>query len=358
MAKFRDSVRDFRSSQTFNDLSGELESERGLQPPNRATSSGRGRGYSRRRRGGIRGPRKAAEPTGDIKLRLNQATDAYVHENYIEARDILFEIVRINAETYQAWVTLSSIFIELGQMNQAVMSKMISCQLQPKNVKGWLECASFIFRETGERWKEYIPSIANCYSNVLRADVKCLEARLGKAHLYLEKENFAGAISEYKAILKISPHNLDVVRSLAEAFIDNHEVENAKQLFKDTFDHFKALPNDAEQPIGWNEVDAYVTLYAHQNDYDNGIKELKRLSRWLLGRREDEFWDKLTSDDREWDEDNSRRLEVPSFLVEKFPLSTYGVGLPLELRVKMGFYRLEMGQTEEAMVRVCLHYYN
>jgi general transcription factor 3C polypeptide 3 (transcription factor C subunit 4) len=314
--------------------------------PGRPTGSGRGI---------LRGPRRAAEPTGDIKLRLSKANEAFIAGHYDEARIIILEVIRINAETYEAWTILSTIFQELGQINDSVMALIYASHLRPKDVAGWLRCAQFAQEETGENWRNYLPSANFCYSSALRADSKCVEARLGKASIYLERNRPAGAISEYKSILKIHPHDLKVVRYLAAAYVDNNEIQSAKDLYKEMFAYLRSSSNMDEQAVTWNDVNAYITLYECLKEHTAALVELKSLSRWLLGRESEEFWDEITDDDREWDVDSSRRLGIPKFDVNKFPLSTYGDGLPLELRVKMGLCRLDLGFQEEAMVSF-LHY--
>jgi general transcription factor 3C polypeptide 3 (transcription factor C subunit 4) len=299
----------------------------------------------------LKGPRKAAEPTGDIKLRLSKANEAFISGNYNDARIIVLEVIRINAETYEAWTILSAIFQELGQINDALMALIYASHLRPKDVNAWLRCAQFAQEETGENWQNYLPTANFCYSAALRADVKCVEARLGKARIYLERNKPALAVTEYKYILKLRPHDLEIVGPLAAAYVDNNEIEKAKELYKETLAYIRSPQNEDEQEVTWNHINAYVTLYECLGEYSTALAELKSLSRWLLGRESDEFWDEVTDDDREWDVDSSRRVEVPDFDIDRFPQSSYGEGLPLELRVRMGMARLSLGYTDEALVR-------
>lgn len=297
-----------------------------------------------------RGPRKAAEPSGDIKLRLSGANEAFITGRYEDAKAIILEVIRINAETYEAWTILSAVFQELGRVNDAVMALMYASHLRPKDVASWIRCAQFAQMETGEQWRNYLPTANFCYSSALRADSKCVEARLGKAMIYLERNKPTGAISEYKNILKVRPYDLEIIRSLASVYIDQTEFQSAKDLYKGMFAHLRSPSNEEEHVVTWNDVNAYITLYEYLGQYDMALVELKSLSRWLLGREEDEFWDDITEDDREWDIDDDRRAELPGFDADRFSRSTYGEGLPLELRVRMGLCRLSLGHNEESFV--------
>ena len=79
-------------------------------------------------------------------------------------------------------------------------------------------------------------------------------------------------------------------------------------------------------------------------------RELKLLSRWIMGRHEESWWDKVVDDDREWDADDARRMQIEEYVASHFDSQLYGEGLPLELRVKLGLYRLRLGNFDEAMV--------
>jgi general transcription factor 3C polypeptide 3 (transcription factor C subunit 4) len=62
-----------------------------------------------------------------------------------------------------------------------------------------------------------------------------------------------------------------------------------------------------------------------------------------LGRSAEVFWDNH-DDDREWDlDDEPRRTQVKEYSPGRYPLETYGEGLPIELREKIGLIRLGMG---------------
>ncbi len=300
---------------------------------------------------GPRGPRKAAEPTGDIKARLGEAAKAFLVGNYLQAKDICQEIIRINAETHEAWTTVASCFMELGYTDKALTAHTFAATLQPKNVSGWLRCAERFLEETGKRRGIYLTSAFYCYSAALKADVKNIEARLGKARILVEKNNYAAATLEYKKVLPLQPRNLELVRDLCAGYYDIGELENAATLFHETFAQFMEKPSAYKEVLDWSDLNSYIAIRQELGHHEFAIKELASISRWMLGRGSEDFWNNVTGDDREWDADDSRRVEVSGFTKYRFPLSTYGDGLPLELRTKLGISRVELGYNEEAMVR-------
>lgn len=320
------------------------------RPRGRGGPRGRPRGRAGRGKGILRGPRKAAEPTGDIKLRLAQASEAFINEQYDEAREIVSEIIRINAETHEAWMLLASIFREVRDKDNTLMALMYAAHLRPKDVYGWLSCAEYALEDTGSARAKYLGSAQFCYSSAIRADPKNVEVRREKAAIHREMGNTGLAIAEYRSILKLIPHDTDILRQLAEVFIDQDEVEKAKEYYMDSIQYYQASDNREEKSFGWSDVNIYIELYGYLGQYFEGLKELRSLARWLLGRENESFWDGITNDDREWDADDIRRFEVAQFEAQRYDVSRYGNGLPLELRIKLGIFRLKAGYNDEAMV--------
>ena len=319
--------------------------------------SGRGRRNDIVTRGGykgVRGHRMAAEPTGDIKARLSKAAEAFLAMDYQEAKAITTEIIRINAETHQAWTMLATCFYELGNRDKALTALTYAAHLEPKNVEGWMHCAEVFLEETGTglRRDKALQSAFFCYAAALKVDPKNIAAREGKVSVYLERSSYSGAISEYKKILALQPHNLKVIVDLCACYYDNGEFETAKEVYKETFARFRAKPDDFKGILEWSDLNSYMAVYEQLGQPEAAIRELKSLSRWLLCRSSEEFWDNIIKDDREWDSDSSRRFEIADFTADAFPLGTYGDGLPLELRTKLGLFRLELGHNEEAIVRI------
>jgi len=171
--------------------------------------------------------------------------------------------------------------------------------------------------------------------------------------IYREIGKDGMAIAEYNQILKQLPHDMTILRHLAEAYVDQEDIETAKQHYCESIKYYRGADNNATGSFGWSDINIYIELFGFGGDYANGIMELKSLSRWLLGREEETFWDDIQFDDREWDaSDEPRRVEVSEYIPNIYPIESYGEGLPLELRVKLGVFRLKIDKAnvDEAMV--------
>jgi general transcription factor 3C polypeptide 3 (transcription factor C subunit 4) len=339
IAKFKATVRKFQDEQRYGG-----KYERDLAFPQQ------GRGRTMRLRGGPRGPRKAAEPTGDIRARMGRASTAFIEENYEEAKTLVEEVIRINAETHEAWTLLAAIFRELGDRDKTLLAMIYAAHLRPKDAAQWLSAARYALEETGEQRTRILPSAKFCFSSAIRANPKDdFEARYGKAGVLREMGSTNAAIAEYKHLLRQRPHDTSILRSISEAYIDKDDVQSAQELYRDAVAFYRSTEGGPGELFNWSDVNIYVELFAYATQYTEAIRELRSLSRWLLGRQSETFWDDVM-DDCEWDADSTRRIRVSGFQEDRFDLQTYGNGLPLELRVKFGIYRLWVGDAEEAKV--------
>lgn len=354
-------------------LSQQLGEEYGSRPESRgppvATSTPGSRGRGGTARGRKRGPRKAAEPTPEIKFRLAQAYNAFIGTHYDEAMDIVKEIIRVNAETFGAWSLLVSLFEESGQMTEALNAKVFAAHLRPKDVNSWIECATMALGmsadpttlETEEQVEaerldrlDKLQIAAMCYSAALRADPKHIAARIGKADVELELERFTQAADDYLRYLRRRPYDIEAVRHLAEASYDSTRqaeiAEKATEAYNTIITHLRnggVLDNGFT--LEWMDVIIFIELFASIGQFGKAAGAVGFLSRWLLGRPDELFWE-LYDDDREWDRYDNRRRLAKEYDPDRHPPETYGVGLPPDIRAKLAIYRMKLGQEEEAMV--------
>ncbi|KAI0526612.1 hypothetical protein F5B22DRAFT_168251 [Xylaria bambusicola] len=339
----------------------EEESESDYRRRTQRGRRGRRGGRGGRTRGAKRGPRKAAEPTGDVKYRINKASEAYVSGQLDEAIKFVEEAIRINAETYRAWTLLATCLEEKGDPKGSFTARVFSCHLQPKNVEGWLHCADLgiaLRDELPDDAAHFLEQASICYSAALRADISNQRARHSRAAISFERGQIRTAAKDYLYLLEHGgEYDVHALRSYAEMTIilastrkrSFYKPESAINWYRRAFDHFQANVIDEQlQPLEWQDINIFVGLLAYIEHTKEALFQLKSLARWLLGRSNENFWDDWQDDDREWDVDNVRRTEFQNFEPRKYPESSYGSGLPLDLRTKLGVYRLKLGDLDEA----------
>ncbi|KAI1769214.1 TPR-like protein [Hypoxylon sp. FL1150] len=311
---------------------------------------------TRRRRGSTRrrGPRKAVEPTGDIKYRLNMASNAYMDGRIDEAIEYVEDAIRINAETYHAWTLLATFLREKKDMKGQFTAKFMAATLQPKEIDGWIQCAKLshvLQGEFPEESNEFLQQAIFCYSSALRVDSKHREARHGRAAAYFEMGRLKSAAKDFGVLVDTCVYDVYALRGLVQVSVllaDTKRSGQAIEAYRSCITYFQENGFSTGYPFEWRDIEVFVDLLAYVEQFQEAIRELSSLSRWLLNRTDETFWDD-ESDDREWDIDNSRRLEVPSYQNGRYPPATYGSGLPLELRTKLAVCRIRLGQEDEAM---------
>ncbi|KAK8057542.1 TPR-like protein [Apiospora saccharicola] len=301
-----------------------------------------------------RGPRKAAEPTGDVKMRLNYATTAYMEGKLDEALNYVEDAIRINGEIHRAWALLASILQDRREVKQGLLALVCAAHLEPKIIEGWVHCAQLALQlldDSPEDFEDVSKIGLMALSQAIRIEPDNMVTRLSRADLYLARESFKHAIGEYEIILERTPFELLALRGLVESAVQLSMTRKkgtekpqhaAKDAYKRGIEHYRCEyelgSHDLNLPFTWDDMIMYIELLHH----------LKQWGMWLLGRRDEDFWDSL-QDDREWDNYDHRRNEmIPDYAPGKHPMESYGLGLPLRLRAKLAICRLHLGQDDEA----------
>ncbi|EAS33872.3 general transcription factor 3C polypeptide 3 (transcription factor C subunit 4) [Coccidioides immitis RS] len=299
-----------------------------------------------------RGPRKPLEPSAEFKELHSAATSAFIDSDYDRAIVLVKQAIQINPEMFAAHSLLSEIFLAQGQKDKALAALFSGAHTRPKDPTVWLKVAKMILDHAGDDRTAALQDVIYCYSRVIDVDAANYDVRFERAAMYRELGHKGKAAQEYERLLKDLPHNTRALRHLAETYIDINEVSKAMSRYDESITYYSSLSPQEATDFDWSDVNIYVELFGYQRNYWEGLRALRSLSRWLLGRKDDVEWDSIWEDDREWDaEDYPRRISTPWFSPSRYPVESYGVGLPLELRIKLGIYRLKMGPEfkDEAM---------
>jgi general transcription factor 3C polypeptide 3 (transcription factor C subunit 4) len=284
----------------------------------------------------------------------SEATSAFIDGNYEKATELVKQAIQINPEMFAAHSLLAEIFLSQGDKDKAVTALFSGAHTRPKDPSVWAKVAKLILERATDDRTSSLHDVLYCYSRVIDIDPKDYNIRFHRATINRELGYNGKAAQDYERVLKELPHNMEALRQLAETYIDMNDVEKAKTRYEETISYYTSLSLEDSTEFTWSDVNIYVELFSYLDKYEEGLEALKSLSRWLLGRKEDVMWESIQQDDREWDaEDDPRRLQTPGFDPEEYPLESYGMGLPLELRVKLGIYRLKMGPKHRNEALVC-----
>lgn len=329
------------------------KSSRGCGKSGRGRSSHKGKS-GRGGKGIKRGRRKPLEPSVEFKALHSQATMAFIDHDYEEAEQLALQAILMNPEMFPAHSLLSEIHMARGNSAKALAALFNGAHTRPRDTQVWLKVAQLILERAGEDKLSAIRAAIYCYNRAIAVDKTDVRARYKRAALNRDIGRVNKAASDYEYLLKQFPHETTVLRLLAETYIDLGKIDGALTYYDRSFSHYRVMEPGQVLSVTWSDINIYAELYGVQKQYDKGISKIKSLSRWLLGRSSDVFWDNFNSDDREWDsEDQPRRVQVSGYIPGQYEARTYGDGLPLELRVKLGIYRLNLGHLnyDEAIVR-------
>ncbi|KAK5664280.1 hypothetical protein OQA88_498 [Cercophora sp. LCS_1] len=317
------------------------------------------------RKGRKLGPRKAAKPTPDILFRLSLAKELFEKRAYEETIEMIKEIIRINSETHAAWTLLSTVHEEMGDREKATMCLMTAAHLVPKNVPSWLGAALYALHgvedmDDGPEKSLALERALTCYSSALLADKTNVVARMGKADVLMMQGHASQALQQYQRALEYKPFNIRTVRNMADVALDLRDArkgaEIARRAYRRLIDHLQGTGTfEAEEGrFEWSDLRIYLEFFGILERWEEGAFQLKEIARWLLGRRAEAYWDRFADDDREWDWNDDRRVEVPEFEPAQYTQDTYGQGMPVDLRAKLYVYRCKLGLEYEAATHLQL----
>ena len=329
----------------------------GVRSPTQRRSNARGRGGRKTARGGPgikRGPRKPLEPNSEFKAVHSQATMAFIAHDYDEAEDLALEAINQNPEMFAAHSLLSEIHMARGDVDKATAALFNGAHTRPGDVKVWLRVADLLLERNIDENHSLIPDALYCLARVLNIEPNNVDMRSRRATLNLTLGYLGRAASEYEQMLKYLPHDLTVLRRLAHIYVELGDVDRAMRRYNESIVYYQQHEPHNVTTFSWSDLNVYAELFGYDEHYETGIQKLKALSRWLLGRGQDSMWESFSTDDREWDLEDERRLLVAGFKNTMYDPSTYGAGLPVELRIKLGLYRLRLGDSAEAMASITL----
>ena len=332
----------------------------------------RGRGQSRgradgetRRSGAPRGPRKPADPGPEYKKHMTEATQAWMDNDLDRAFEAARLAVQANPEVWTAHNLLSEILLKLGRKEDAVGALMSGANTK-KDAEVWIRAAERTLELAGDdRTDHHRGQALFAYSHAVQRSANDPDmqyiARTGKRDMAIELEDYHEARLQGKAMIRLRPHEMDSIRLYAELCADSKDITELFGL-REAYETAFAAVEAGEESLGdpaeaWSQINIYLEVldrifagditsgfFEQGKKIRNAILMLRRLARLILGRRDERFWDDFV-DDREFDSSNERRNLVGEFQQGKVSRdkALYGDGLPLELRVKLGLFRIKLG---------------
>ncbi|ETI20564.1 hypothetical protein G647_08601 [Cladophialophora carrionii CBS 160.54] len=309
------------------------------------------------------GPRPAIDPGPEFNSLYTQALEAFIDEQDSDkALNLVTKALAINPEIYSAHALRAELLFARGEDENALATLFLAAHASPTDPEVWFQAASAHLERYKGRREVALQQANYCFSRIIHvgsARDRHIEARFQRAAVNRELTNYTKAMKDLETILEVMPRNSSVLRQIAEICIDLRDITRAKEVYEKTLAYYQENGFEDEESFSWADILVYAQILALEEPPDlaisNALKVLKQLSRWLLGRADEDYWNRFTGDDREFDsEDEPRRVLVPEFGPGRYPPEAYGAGLPLEIRVRLGMLRLRQGQ--EALDEALAHF--
>jgi general transcription factor 3C polypeptide 3 (transcription factor C subunit 4) len=266
-------------------------------------------------------------------------------QDYDKALDIIQKAIAINPEQYAAHTLLAEVYNAKGEHEKSLGALFAGAHAAPRDANIWMQVAEKYLQSQSIDHVLALNQASYCYARAVDISQNDREARFRRADINRQLLRYGKALKDLLKLLEDTPHDSVVLRQIAQVCVESQRIDEAKSLYQKTIAFHKSSGNTAENAFPWSDINVYVELFGHAEEYEEGIATLKSTSRWLLGRQDESYWDDVVKDDREWDaDDEPRREEVADYVPGRYPLESYGDGLPIELRVRLGIYRMHLGR--------------
>lgn len=337
------------SSRAMANIDPQLEDpiDEDVEETNKPRKEPRGRGRPKGQKTGLR---PTIDPGPEFMALYNEAMDAFIEqEDAILAQTKILQAIGLNPEIFAAHSLLADIHFAKGDHDKGLDALIGGLHAHMNDVELWRQVADTILAGNQEAPQKRLERAMYCFGAILRKEPMDMDARFQRAECARLLGHVNRAFKDLDILLQDDPHNSSVLAHFTKLCQDVNDAPKARIMYEEHFDYYRINGISEEDSFTWQDVGIYVDLLAQAGENGQAIIMLKRLSRWLSGRRDEDFWEEYLEDDREFDQNHyPRRLEVPQFEPNKYPERDYGEALPLDLRAKLGILRLKLNYREEA----------
>ncbi|KAF3937037.1 hypothetical protein ABW19_dt0210406 [Dactylella cylindrospora] len=305
------------------------------------------------RKGKARKGRRAAqdmEHSHEVQILLGQANQHYAAGEWLETLRLVQRVIQIDASVYYAWKVMGEVYLAINEPRKCLLAWISAAHLRHRESELWVTCARMsldLGLDEGMDEDRFKEEAIYLYGQAIRANPKDWTSIYERGNLLQEMQKYGRAALDFRRLLdKILPHETAVVKSLTQCLIGMGKSIEAIETFESHLPYWIQF-RGKEGGLDWKHVNMLGDLCALANRWSHGIRQIKTLSRLLLARGSETFWDEVRND-CEWDLNDDRRLQVPGF-VNGYHGGSAAYRLPPELRFKLGQFRVKLGNVEEGL---------
>jgi general transcription factor 3C polypeptide 3 (transcription factor C subunit 4) len=356
--------------------SGIARGGRGGRQPNVEEGRSR-RGRPRKTPNGRRGRppsnakfQRAVKTTPEYRRLIQIAHDAHFKDDHQTAIEYATQAITLDPSIFNAHQLLSEIYADMGNEFKSLQVLIIGAPAA-RSTELWYNLIDRVEAIDPEEYpicnkRLKTDLILECLRWIIQLDKSDYEARRMKLDAESQlpnRESKCVFLSE--RMLKMRPYDAHVLMTMART-----GTKDAKQTrlnlrriidsFDTSIEYFLAEDKPATSNFNWSLLNIYLDVLSRTGNYQHCLSRLKALSRWLQNRAHETYWDRW-DDDREFDEDDvPRRKEAPQFSRRPGRQPGYGKleDFPLEMRVKLGLFRMRLGPSHLKEAMVSVHFMN
>jgi general transcription factor 3C polypeptide 3 (transcription factor C subunit 4) len=286
----------------------------------------------------------------EVQNLINEASHAYSNKQHEIAIKLAEEAISVDKNARLAYTLLGTIYEDMHDMPRSLAAKVAACHLNKKSYDDWMEVGR-ISEELN-----LVEQAVAFYGQAAKLRPLNYEIRIHRGRLLMQQERYTRVIEVLNKVrsqlfesIKENEVKSAVLLDIASALEKLGRREEAIDMYEEILNKCIESPKDAVMVFNFQDLNTLVELYHHQKLYTKAIKTIKKISRWILGREDETWWDDF-KDDSEFDE---RRRKNRRFQKSLHRGNDQSYNLPIDLRVWLLLCRLESGRDfDEALEHV------
>ncbi|XVE89357.1 hypothetical protein DITRI_Ditri19aG0195700 [Diplodiscus trichospermus] len=222
---------------------------------------GRRKSNKPKKRGRRMGSKNKLSP--QIKSMVGDATLHYGNGHFKEAISVLNEVVRLAPSFPHLYHMLGLAHKALGDNKKAFQFYMLAGLLKPKDPDLW----KLLFTWSLEQ--QNVSQTSYCLSKAIIADPADISLRFLQASLYVELGDHQKAADSYEQIQRLSPENVEALKSAAKLYQKCGQTERSVAILED---YLESHPDDADLSV----IDLLVAMLMQNNGYERVLQKIER----------------------------------------------------------------------------------
>lgn len=281
-----------------------------------------------------------------VRQNLSQANEAFVKNDYQNAIRLYLEVIKVDPKNFSAYKTIGEIYKQQDKLNECCNYWFLAATIHQWDFEFWGEVGELSNR------LGHIDQAIYCYTKAISNDIDRSKKYIyERSLLYKEKKQYGRALEGIQKLRRTYTTDSNLIKVLTSIYIDKKRINDAIILYVEILEANLQLNDEKEKTFpkfGWAELNILLELYIQQHSWKIGIRMVKVVSRWIQSRQDEEWWDNV-DDDSEFDRIRRNEKIVSLGYEEDNILFAKTFDLPIDIRFKMGVFRLEINQKTEAL---------